>query len=62
MKGNGGNFTRLDFLSLANDLKALGCRAVAISPSRGYVRVGFVTDASLAVLRWRLKVLILLGL
>ena len=57
MKGNGGDCTRLDFLSLSDDLKALGCRAVAFRPSRGYVRVGFVTDASLAVFWQRLEVL-----
>jgi hypothetical protein len=59
---NGGICTRLDFLSLSDDLKSLGYRAVAVIPSRGYVRVGFVTDASLGVFWQRLEILILLGL
>ena len=57
-EGLRGNFTPWICLSLADDLKGLGYRAVAISPGRGDVGVGFVTDTGLAVLWQRLEVLL----
>ncbi len=51
MKGNMGEFHPLNWLSLADDLKGLGYRAVTISPDRHYSGVGFVRVAGLTVCR-----------
>lgn len=51
MKGIRGTFTPVRFLSLADDLKTLGCRAVWICPGRGYIHPVVIACSGLGELR-----------